>query len=993
MTHRFRQLLAVMLSLVLFTTSMPTAAIAEATEGIGLENADVTVTAPTVLYRTQHAATDPSQDVALLEDTDPAEDGGWSSFLSQHDEDSQELKGALTSLEMKVDDEALADALTYRAKGPDGTWQEAWTTSPFAAEDADGIAGIQAQLNDELDAAYDLWYRAQADDGTWFEWVQAPNALEAPELQYLHDFQAVLTLQGEQPVAVDTSDNPAANEPVAEQTQGEPTDLDPSQTTDQGGSKELSVEDAASSQNVGEGSDQLEVVDEEDLFVDAPANDGIEVQSSNKTESLAVVDSTNEATEQQGPAITVQSSPEDLTALASTTVTVPSIRYRANVYGNGWQKWVKNGSLAGTTGQSRMIRALRFKLGNANGGVQYRAHVQGIGWQKWTKDGALAGTVGTTKRLEAFKLKLTGSIADTYNVWYRAHVQGIGWQKWVKNGAVAGTTGRGLRVEAIEVVLARKTGSIPVNNVSGAKYKDTSTATTRAVRYQGYVTNSGWVQEVRNGAILGPVNDATPLEAIRISATGIDGSIQYRAHMHHSGWTGWKTNGAIAGQYGKDSYLEAVRVRLTGNAESQFDVYYRVFAQNLGWMNWTKNGNPAGTMGHSYRMSALQVKLVKRGSDGPADPSDVPFAFLGTVTSSYSANVRDSGWQDFVSQGATAGVTNAGARVTGIKATISRPIVGGIKYAVRNQDGTWQSWKSNGAVSGVTSGNVSALRFKLTGEASKHFDVWYRAHVAHYGWLGWAKNGKVVGTDSSAYPIEAYEVVITAKGAAAPGQVTRPYLVSDTLNGVDISGWDKGINVSGTFADFFVIKATEGVLGTIYNPWYSQWATEALNSGRLIGFYHYANGGDPLKEADSFYSAIQSYKGRAIACLDWEGQGNPLFGSGQDVAWCKKFLDRLKLRFGGTPLIYMSKDVTNRYDWSSVANVYPLWGAQYPNYEPVNGYQSNPWQSSAPWGAWGRDPLIFQYTSTGVLAHNGGIDSFDFDLFYGSASDWRKLQS
>lgn len=36
---------------------------------------------------------------------------------------------------------------------------------------------------------------------------------------------------------------------------------------------------------------------------------------------------------------------------------------------------------------------------------------------------------------------------------------------------------------------------------------------------------------------------------------------------------------------------------------------------------------------------------------------------------------------------------------------------------------------------------------------------------------------------------------------------------------------------------------------------------------------------------------------------------------------------------GVTPGIYTSKSVCFAYDWSSVAKAYPLWVAQYPNYE------------------------------------------------------------
>ena len=1010
MPNRLKQLLAITLSFVLCVTGMPAAAVAEVAEATDVELATTeALTSPLeVLYRTHQPQAGQS------------DDEGWSSYTPQQSDESliaEAVPEALetpetpeapeapetlevplptvtssdeatlsdavaltpepfTSLQMKTNDDTLVDAITYRLKALDGTWQDAWVTSPAATETAQGIAGVQAQLSDDVAATYDLWYRAQTDNGTWLNWVQAPNALESPELERLCNFQAVLTQKGEQP---DKTSSANADQPQDESLVT---------STDQN-EEPLVIDDAPTPQNADE-LDQPEVPDKQDTAADIVVDENIKVQGG-KADDIVVVDSNDKTADQSSPALTVQSAPTGIKAQASTKT--PFIKYRANVQGIGWQSWVKNGTIAGTSGKSRQVNALRLKLGNATGGITYRAHVQGVGWQKWVSNGTLAGTSGKSRRMEAIKIKLTGSIANDYNVWYRTHVAHIGWQNWVKNGAMAGTTGKSLPIEAIEVLLVKKTGSIPVNNVSGSNYSDASTSTATAVCYQGYVTNTGWINEVSNGAVLGPANNSTPLESVRIAATGIDGKVQYRTYGHLEGWTGWKKNGALSGSAGKGSYLEAIRIKLLGNAKQSYDVYYRVYAQKVGWMAWTKNGYLAGTVGHGYRISALQVQLVKHGSAAPTDDAAAPFANLTNLSASYSANVRDSGWQKAVSQGRTAGTTGISGRITGIKANVSLPNVGSIRYGVCNDAGTWQSWKTDGAVAGVTDGNITALRFKLAGEATKHFDVWYRVHVAHLGWLGWTKNGNAAGTDSQANPIEAYEVRIQIKGTAAPGQTARPYALSEQLNGVDIFGWDRGINVANTDADFFIIKATEGVQGTIYNPWYSTWATEALNNGKLIGFYHYANGGDPLKEADSFYSAIQNYKGRAIACLDWEGQGNSLFGTGKDVAWCKKFLDRLKLRFGGTPLIYMSKSVTNEYDWSSVASSYPLWGAQYPSYDPIYGYQSDPWQSSSSWGAWGKDPLIFQYTSTGVLTHNGGIDYFDFNLFHGSVTDWRQLQS
>jgi len=212
------------------------------------------------------------------------------------------------------------------------------------------------------------------------------------------------------------------------------------------------------------------------------------------------------------------------------------------------------------------------------------------------------------------------------------------------------------------------------------------------------------------------------------------------------------------------------------------------------------------------------------------------------------------------------------------------------------------------------------------------------------------------------------------------------------LDGVDISGFDEGVNVRAMSAAFVIVKATEGVQGTVYNPTYRSMADAALGSGKLLGFYHYANGGDPVVEADSFYDAIKDYRGRAIATLDWEKMGNPKFCSGGDVTWCKRFLDRMRERFGGTPMLYTSKGVCNAYDWSSVARKYPLWGAEYAYEDRVyQGYLDEPWQSKAKWGAWGAMPTIFQYGYVNPKPNNGGKSSLDADAFYGTREDWQRL--
>ena len=87
--------------------------------------------------------------------------------------------------------------------------------------------------------------------------------------------------------------------------------------------------------------------------------------------------------------------------------------------------------------------------------VAYQTHVQTYGWQDWVKNGALAGTSGKSKRWETIRISME-NLPVNGGISYQTHVQTYGWQDWVKNGAVAGSVGRGKRLEAIEIKLEKK---------------------------------------------------------------------------------------------------------------------------------------------------------------------------------------------------------------------------------------------------------------------------------------------------------------------------------------------------------------------------------------------------------------------------------------------------------------------------------------------------------------------------------------------------------
>lgn len=206
------------------------------------------------------------------------------------------------------------------------------------------------------------------------------------------------------------------------------------------------------------------------------------------------------------------------------------------------------------------------------------------------------------------------------------------------------------------------------------------------------------------------------------------------------------------------------------------------------------------------------------------------------------------------------------------------------------------------------------------------------------------------------------------------------------LNGIDIASYQSSIVPSRlTTTDFVIVKFTQG--NTYRNPYAETQYNGARASGKLLGAYHYATGKDAKKEAQFFVWALGDHVGECVLALDWEGYQNGKFGSGQDVAWCLAWLNEVYRLTGSRPLIYMSKSVCRKYDWSPVAQHYALWCAQYASNSATN-YQSEPWTDSHGWGAWKHD-TIRQYSSHGRISGYGG--NIDINRCYLSADEWRAM--
>ena len=322
--------------------------------------------------------------------------------------------------------------------------------------------------------------------------------------------------------------------------------------------------------------------------------------------------------------------------------------YNTHVQSYGWQGYVRDGVMSGTSGEAKRLEAITIQLkgfgDTTDLGIQYTTHCQTYGWLPWSADGDENGTTGEGKRLEAIKIQLTGEDADIFDVYYRVHAQSYGWLGWAKNGEPAGTAGYGKRLEGIQIVIIYKSNTelipgVTYQGVTGsatnlAYYaKDNSTPTvsgadTINVKYRTHVQTYGWQGYKYNGAMSGTSGQAKRLEGIEIDLTNqqYSGDIVYTTHVQSYGWQGdvndsstWKKNGEMSGTSGEAKRLEAICIDLTDEMAENYDIYYRVHAQTYGWLGWAKNGDPAGTAGYAKRLEGIQIVLVPKGGAAPTN--------------------------------------------------------------------------------------------------------------------------------------------------------------------------------------------------------------------------------------------------------------------------------------------------------------------------------------------------------------------------------------
>lgn len=181
------------------------------------------------------------------------------------------------------------------------------------------------------------------------------------------------------------------------------------------------------------------------------------------------------------------------------------------------------------------------------------------------------------------------------------------------------------------------------------------------------------------------------------------------------------------------------------------------------------------------------------------------------------------------------------------------------------------------------------------------------------------------------------------------------------MNGIDVSGWQKGINIDAVPADFVITKATQGK--SYVNPDCDRVVQACKRLGKCWGFYHYIGGSGVEGEAQFFVNNCRNYFGEGVPCLDWESVQNSAWGNND---YLQRLVARVIELTGVPPLIYASASV---YPWTIArANNCGAWVAQYANNDQT-GYQATPWNEGA------YSCVIRQYSSNGRLrGYNGALD-------------------
>lgn len=487
------------------------------------------------------------------------------------------------------------------------------------------------------------------------------------------------------------------------------------------------------------------------------------------------------------------SAAEVVSVASQGTAAIETISYSAHVQDIGWMPYVKEGNIAGTTGKSKRIEAIKVKVeGTSTDGsplgdnaITVSAHVSGIGWLDPVGNDAVAGTTGKSKAVEAVKFQLSDELASQYDIFYRVHASNFGWLGWASNGDPAGSAGYSCQVEAIQIEVLPKNLSDAPSVGNAFKNRADEPA---SISYSAHLSGTGWGGAVSSGSTAGHTSSTSSIEALSMNLSWYAGSgaVSMRGHVSGEGWQSW--NSGACGTTGRSRSLEAVQLKLTGQVADSYDLWYRVYsAKNGGWSGWASNGLSAGSSGKGAAIQGFQAVLLSKGSAAPGSTEN---RFQGNIdqlsgSALYINNVSAS--SNGIAPLAIGSTQSTSLLSSFALSVANRETDGSFSYQACLSRSGWQSsWAQDGAqLHSANDGEfISAIRVQLSGTLSERYDVWYRTYSSKFGWSGWASNGASDGRIGDNSGVTAIEVELAAKGSAAPGAVDSAFVEGDSTPGV-----------------------------------------------------------------------------------------------------------------------------------------------------------------------------------------------------------------
>lgn len=457
----------------------------------------------------------------------------------------------------------------------------------------------------------------------------------------------------------------------------------------------------------------------------------------------------------------------------------PTVSYRSHVSNVGWMGTVADGKTSGVIDSRNAIEALSLGVNwyGHGGSISSRAHVSGIGWQDWSS--GVIGTTGQSRSIEAVQFKLNGELSAAYDIWYRVFACNLGgWLGWTSNGAPAGSTAKGAAVQGIQILLVEKGGPAPgdtANHFIGA----TDILSGSSFGLNGKSLGSAQGKSI----LLGSESGSEPLTSLSISFDNQEtlGSIGYSGCYEFGGWGDVVSDGVALNSKTNGRVLKAVRLTLTGDLSNSYDVWYRCFDSKEGWLGWTCNGADAGATISGSFLTSVEVQIVSKGSSAPGVTDS---AFVSDTSTDhphvvYQAHSANRGWSPSVLDGQVTGTTGQSLSLQALNVSLSGVDDDSqIEARAHVANIGWQEWRSAGYVGTVGQGlAIQALELRLNGSLANQYDIYYRVHSAGYGWLGWAKNSDSAGTTGLNIQIEAVQIKLVAK-SGDPGASSAPAFIS-----------------------------------------------------------------------------------------------------------------------------------------------------------------------------------------------------------------------